>query len=157
MKKIFVITVICLLFGLTGCRQNEMTSIYNNEKKIAEVSNSFGYDDFQQEIDNNILSISYERLNGMDTVWLYEANEDMDLDITYQFIVSKGKAKLVHILPDNTNQIIVEKNKDTAATEKTSTIFLKKGTNRIKIVAADNADLKMEISIPAGAYEKMGM
>lgn len=157
MKKILVITVLCLLIGLTGCRQNEMTSIYNNERKIAEVSNSFGYDDLQQEIDNNILSISYEKLNGMDTVWLYEANEDMDLDITYQFTVSKGKAKLVHILPDNANQIIIEKNKDTTAAEETSTIFLKKGTNRIKIVATDNADLKMEISIPAGAYEKMGM
>lgn len=157
MKKILFITTICLLIGLTGCRQNTMASIYNNEEKIAEDSNSFGYDDIQQEVDNNIFSVSYEKLNGMDTVWVYEANEDMDLDITHQLTVSKGKAKLVHILPDKTNEIITEKNKEITTDEETSTIFVKKGTNRIKIVAADDANLKMEISIPVGTYEKMGM
>lgn len=157
MKKILFITTICLLIGLTGCRQNTMASIYNNEEKIAEDSNSFGYDDIQQEVDNNIFSVSYEKLNGMDTFWVYEANEDMDLDITHQLTVSKGKAKLVHILPDKTNEIITEKNKEITTDEETSTIFVKKGTNRIKIVAADDANLKMEISIPVGTYEKMGM
>lgn len=82
----------------------------------------------------------------------------MDVDITYLLKVSNGKAKFVLISPDNTTTLIVESNNESELKDyATNTLQIKKGINRIKLVAGKNTISEFDISIPNGRFQELGM
>ncbi|BCJ92765.1 hypothetical protein acsn021_03340 [Anaerocolumna cellulosilytica] len=151
--------LLCLgiAFLLVGCSRNYMSSLYSNDKEIVSESNSFSVDEETQNIEGQQYSGSLV-LEGMDTIWKYDAKEDMNIDISYELSVNKGKAKLVLISPDDACETIVENNEKAEQKElETVTVTLKKGENRIKLVAADKAQIDLDLSVDKGEFNKVGI
>ena len=87
--------------------------------------------------------------------WVFDAEEDKCLDITYTINVSSGKMKLVLINPKGDVSIIAEC--DTEMSEPIqSTLNVESGNNRIKIVAGSNTKFDIEISIQEGEFKELG-
>lgn len=107
-KKILWVIMILLVLGLSGCRTNPMLAVYNDDSKIASDSNSYNLINDEQSIENQNYEGSIEKFEGMDTIWTYDAMEDITLDMAYQVSVHTGKMKLVLIAPDDTLTTIVE-------------------------------------------------
>ena len=94
-------------------------------------------------------------MEGMDTIWVFDAEEDKSLEITYIINVSSGKMKLVLINPKGDVSIIAEC--DTEMSEPIqSTLNVESGNNRIKIVAGENTKFDIEISIQEGEFKELG-
>ena len=94
----------------------------------------------------------------MDTIWTYEADKDMELDMKYLLNVTSGKLKLVLITPDSSVTNLIEATKESDMLDYSiNTLKIKKGINRIKIVADKNTSLKFNISIPNGEFKELGM
>lgn len=95
-------------------------------------------------------------MEGMDTIWDWDAEEDTTLDITYTLNVLSGKAKLVLINSKGELSIIAEC--DTEMTEPVQSILnAEKGNNRIKLVADENTKFDIDISISEGDFNNLGM
>lgn len=156
MKKL-IMSILILVLALTGCSANSMNSLYDNDEEIASENNSFNLNEEEQTINVQQLKGNVE-FEGMDTIWTYEADEDVDIDITYLLKVSNGKAKLVLISPDNNTTLIVESTNESELKDyATNTLQIKKGINRIKLVAGKNTISEFDISIPNGRFEELGM
>lgn len=142
---------VCLM---TGCA-NPMVAIYNNDKKIAGSTNSYNLNNCEQTTEVGHFTASVEKMEGMDTIWVFDAEEDTLLDITYTLNVTSGKMKLVLINPEGDVSIIAEC--DTEMSEPIqSTLNIESGNNRIKIVAGENTKFNVEISIQEGEFQKLG-
>jgi hypothetical protein len=134
-----------------------MLAVYNDDSKIASDSNSYNLINDEQSIENQNYEGSIEKFEGMDTIWTYDAMEDINLDIEYQVSVHTGKMKLVLIAPDDTLTTIVEVTpKNTMKNIENTTLELKKGKNRIKVVGGKNTKLDLDISIPEGEFSNLG-
>lgn len=156
-KKILWVIMILLVLGLSGCRTNPMLAVYNDDSKIASDSNSYNLINDEQSIENQNYEGSIEKFEGMDTIWTYDAMEDITLDMAYQVSVHTGKMKLVLIAPDDTLTTIVEVTpKTTMKNIENTTLELKKGKNRIKVVGGKNTKLDIDISIPEGEFNNLG-
>lgn len=154
MKKILLCLLLVLL--LSGCSNNSMNLVYTNDKEIANDSNSYNLTDDKQNIDGQVYTGEFE-FEGMDTLWTYETDQDCKIDISYLLSLSRGKAKLVLITPDGAVTNIVE-NTNNSKKDKLTTISLSllKGENRIKLIAANKAQIELEVQIDQGDFEKLG-
>lgn len=153
-KKLLGAALICA-FIMTCCAANPMVAIYDNDTKIASSSNSYNLDNVEQTAENGRFTASVERMEGMDTIWVFDAEEDTSADITYTVNVSSGKVKLVLISPKGEVSVIAEC--DTEMTEPVqSTLQTESGNNRIKIVADRNTKFDIEIAISEGEFKKLG-
>lgn len=133
-----------------------MNLIYSNDKKIANDSNSYNLTDDKQNIDGQIYTGEFE-FEGMDALWTYKTEQDCKIDISYLLSLSRGKAKLVLITPDGAVTNIVENTDNSKQNELTTTsLSLLKGENRIKLVAANKAQIELEVKIDEGDFEKLG-
>ena len=154
MKKITFILVVVLLVS-TGCSSSKIRSIYNNDDKIASNSNSYNLSEDEQEIVGKRFSGKVE-FEGMDTIWTYESEDDIEIEMTYLLKLKKGKAKLVLISPDGSLTNTIEVNKDSVLEDyAVNKLSIKKGLNRIKLVAA-NAKIEFDISIDYGTFSELG-
>ncbi len=154
MKKILLCLLLVLL--LSGCSNNSMNLVYTNDKEIANDSNSYNLTDDKQNIDGQVYTGEFE-FEGMDTLWTYETDQDCKIDISYLLSLSRGKAKLVLITPDGAVTNIVE-NTDNSKQDELTTVSLSllKGENRIKLIAANKAQIELEVQIDQGDFEKLG-
>ena len=142
---------VCLM---TGCA-NPMVAIYDNDIKIASNTNSYNLNNYEQTAEDGHFTASVEKMEGMDTIWGFDSEEDKSLDITYTMNVSSGKMKLVLINPKGDVSIIAEC--DTEMSEPIqSTLNVEGGNNRIKIVAGENTKFDIEISIQEGEFKELG-
>ena len=154
----YLVIFIVLSMVLVGCTKNHMTSIYNNNEEISSDTNSFNLDIVEQSIDGQEFKGVINKIEGMDTIWTYESDEDIELDMTYLLTVISGKLKLVLISPDNSVTTLIEtNNKSDVVDFATNTLQIKKGINRIKMVAGKNTSLEFNINIPNGEFEELGM
>ncbi|WP_308780268.1 hypothetical protein [uncultured Clostridium sp.] len=48
-----------------------------------------------------LVGCSKNKIEGLDIIWTYEADKDMELDMKYLLNVTSGKVKLVLISADN--------------------------------------------------------
>ena len=152
-KKLFAagLIAVCLM---TGCA-NPMVAIYDNDIKIASSTNSYNLSNYEQTAEDGHFTASVEKMEGMDTIWVFDAEEDTSLDIAYTLNVSSGKMKLVLINPTGDVSIIAEC--DTEMTEPVqSALNVESGNNRIKIVAGKNTKFDIEITIPEGEFKELG-
>lgn len=157
-KKIYIIVIIMISMLLIGCSNNYMTSIYDNNEKISSDANSFNLDINEQSIEGQQFKAQIKKIEGMDTIWSYESDEDKILDITYLINVKSGKLKLVLISPDNSvNEIIEQTKKSDMMNTSTNSLDIKKGLNRIKIVGDKHTSVDLDIKITQGDFEKLGM
>ncbi|MDU1315414.1 MAG: hypothetical protein E6940_15435 [Clostridium septicum] len=159
MKKYkYVVAFIVLAMVLGGCSKNHMTSIYSDNEKISSNTNSFNLYIEKQNIEGRKFNGVIKKIEGMDTIWTYESDKDMELDMTYLLNVISGKVKLVLIEPDSSVTNIIEATKESDVIDYATNILrIKKGLNRIKIVADKNTSLEFDISIPNGEFKELGM
>lgn len=157
-KNKFIAIFIALAMMLVGCSKNYMGSVYNNNDKIASDSNSYNLNIEDQNVDGQNFIGIIKNIEGMDTIWTYEADKDMELDMTYLLKVSSGKFKLVLISPDKSVTNIIEMTRESDVTDyATSTLKIKKGLNRIKMVGGHNTSVEFNISITEGDFQELGM
>ncbi|MGF7056907.1 hypothetical protein [Brassicibacter mesophilus] len=156
MKRLIVVCCTIITLLCTGCGINYMSSLYSNDSKISSDTNSFNLDNEEQSIDGQeyIGKLEFE---GMDTIWRYNAENDMDIKLSYLLSVNKGKAKLVLINSAGELETLVE-NKDNIIQNdmETITVPLKKGENRIKIVALNKAQIELKFNANVGEFNKIG-
>lgn len=98
MRKMIVGTLL-VVFLLSGC-SNAMADIYDNESKITSDTNSFNLDGIEQEIEGNSYNATIEKMEGMDTVWTLDTEEETTVDISYDITLYNGKIKVALIYPD---------------------------------------------------------
>lgn len=156
MKKLVSIVVIALVV-LTGCSSNYMSSIYNDEEKLVSETNSYNLNESDQKIEEQKFSGTVE-FEGMDTIWTFNSEEDTEIDMKYLFKVTRGKAKLVLITPDESLITMIETSKNSELKDyAVNKIPVKKGLNRIRLVAANNAKIEFDINIDYGTFDELGM
>lgn len=157
-KNKYVMIFIVLSMVLVGCSKNYMASIYNDNEKISSDANSFNLDVDKQSIDGQKSKGVIKKIEGMDTIWTYESDKDIELDMTYLLNVVSGKLKLVLISPDSSVTTLIERSKESEVVDyATNTLQIKKGLNRIKIVANKNTSIEFNIIIPNGQFNELGM
>lgn len=147
-----VLIAVCLV---TGCASNPMTAVYDNDEKIASNTNSYNLNNFRSTSENGHFTASAEKMEGMYTIWTFEADEDIDLDMVYTLNVYSGKAKIVLINPKEEVQVIAECDSEMAEPAQ-STLNISNGNNRIKIVAGEGTKFDIDLSISDGEFRKMG-
>jgi len=153
-KKMFgaALTAVCLI---TGCASNPMVAVYDNDYKIASENNTYSLDNVDQTTEDGHFTASVEKMEGMDTIWVLDAEKDAALDITYTLHVFSGKMKLVLINAKGEISMIAEC--DTEMKEPVqSTLNIEKGNNRIKIVADENTKFDIDLSISEGSFKNLG-
>lgn len=151
MKK-WIIFLMCALI-LTGCGMN---SLYSNESKISSDTNSFNLNEEQQRVDNQEY-IGQLEFEGMDTIWTYDAKEDINVEISYKLSVTEGKAKLVLVHPEGRLETITEnKENKIQEQEENITLALERGSYRIKLVGANKAQIDLSFKASAGNLHTVG-
>lgn len=158
MKRIItIVAVSAFVLGGCGIDANPMLAAYDNDELIASTSNSYNLIGFTQVIDGQSYVGSVEKIEGMDTVWTYDADNDTSVSIEYLLSVESGKAKLVLISPDGTLSTIVEVTSEAGMDEAVSeSLSVVKGKNRIKLVAGENTKADLELSISEGTLHNLG-
>ena len=142
-------------------------TVYENPDLIAgRLDGSSSKINYRASTQDGITTINCKKMTGMDTIWKYQADKDMTLQMHYNLKVTAGKAKLVLITPDDTivtlteqdsstSQEYAEQGQETTAnsnteasdTESTAELTLKKGTNRIKIVCEKGTAFSLSFHI----------
>lgn len=158
MKKIILKILICTIaFILLGCKGNPALSVYDDEAKISSETNSYNLDEAEQNIDSHNFVGNIGKFEGMDTIWYYESDKDTQIDMKYKIKVTSGKVKLVLISPDATTTTLVEITDSSDLTDyAVNNLTIKKGENKIKMVAGKNTNLEFDISIEEGEFGELG-
>lgn len=158
LKAKFILPIVSMMILLSSCSFNLVESIYDNDEKIASETNTFNLGEIEQEISDNMIEAQIDNIEGMETIWSFTSEKDIDVELSGEFSVKSGKAKLVLILPDNTLAVIAEKDSTvTDNNEIMQTLSIKKGLNRIKIVAEKNTELELKLSSADGEFQKLGI
>ncbi len=147
-----VLVMVCVA---AGCGFNPMLAVYDDNAKVAGDTNTYNLSNYEQVQSDLHFTASVGKMEGMDTIWVLDAEEDMTVDITYQLSVFSGKMKLVLIDPEKEVSVIVECDSEMEETVQ-STLDVKKGNNRIKIVAAENTQFDIDMTLSAGGLKELG-
>lgn len=155
MKKMIVGTLL-VAFLLAGC-SNAMADVYDNESKITSDTNSFNLDGIEQEIEGNSYNATIEKMEGMDTVWTLDTEEETTVDIAYDITLYNGKVKVVLISPDGELTTLAEciSNQDNSSNN--TSFSLPQGEYRIKIIAGENTKFDISLSITDGSFHELGL
>lgn len=157
-KRIQIFAVICsIALLIPGCAMNSGKKVYDNEELIAADYNSYNLVQSKGFVDGNCLTGSALTMEGMGKIWEFDAPRDMDVKIESRIKVVSGKAKLVLIYPDDTLSVLKEYEADSEKAQEFSDTFqVKKGKNRIKLVAGKDTQIEYEISIDQGKMSSFG-
>lgn len=144
--------VVCFI---TGCGRNPMLAVYDDDAKIASNTNTYSLINCEQVQSDLHFTASVEKMEGMDTIWVFDAEKDTAVDITYKLNVSSGKMKLVLINPEKEVSVIAEC--DSGMEDFVSdTLDIKKGNNRLKLVAGENTQFDIDFTISHGGLKELG-
>lgn len=159
MKKVWKIitTAGMTIMLVSGCALNTGARVYNDEKALAEDYSSYNLTNFSGSQSENTVSGLAEKLEGMDTIWKYDAEEMTEVKITYSLTVTSGKAKLVYVDPDGTVSTLLEcsAGEDVGQSE-AETLKVKEGENRIRLVGAEGTGLEYEFTADKGEVKTFG-
>lgn len=142
---------------MSGCALNTGARVYNDEKALAEDYSSYNLTNFSSSQSENTVSGLAEKLEGMDTIWKYDAEEMTEVKITYSLTVTSGKAKLVYVDSDGTVSTLLEcsAGEDVGQSE-AETLKVKEGENRIRLVGAEGTGLEYEFTADKGEVKTFG-
>lgn len=160
MKRAMCAIALSIVLLAMGCGAL-YDDIYDDDQKIASDANSYNKVRYKQVSINDDTTITCEKMGGMDTIWEYDADADVDLQMHHTFEVTQGRAKLVLIRPDDTICVLAEQEGpsgesspvggtegDDPAEESVSILELGQGTNRIKIVCEKDTSFSLSFTIP---------
>ena len=146
-KIIFVICFLGVLF-IAAFAYSRFARVYNN---------SYSIKNDEQSINDNMFIGSVEKFKGKDTIWTYDAKNEMDINVGYMFELKKGNVKLLHLTAIGGSSEIVNITDNTSSLEMNYTnIHLKKGKNYIKLVSDDYSQFDWQIEIDEGTFGKLG-
>ena len=140
--------VLCLF--ITACSNAFAIKEYDDSGKISQ------NDRYAKEMSvfNTVedgYSFTASKFNGRETLWTQSLKADQSLEIQFDFNLSNGHAKVVHIDGEGTVITLIECTPDTSTDGfVTKTVSLSSGQNRFKIVGYDceEIDLKMMFEEP---------
>lgn len=155
MRKMIVGTLL-VVFLLSGC-SNAMADIYDNESKITSDTNSFNLDGIEQEIEGNSYNATIEKMEGMDTVWTLDTEEETTVDISYDITLYNGKIKVALIYPDGELTTLAECISNQDNSSNSTSLTLPQGEYRIKIIAGENTKFDISLSITDGSFHELGL
>lgn len=155
MRKMIVGTLL-VVFLLSGC-SNAMADIYDNESKITSDTNSFNLDGIEQEIEGNSYNATIEKMEGMDTVWTLDTEEETTVDISYDITLYNGKVKVVLIYPDGELTTLAECISNQDNSSNSTSLTLPRGEYRIKKIAGENTKFDISLSITDGSFHELGL
>ena len=155
MRKMIVGTLL-VAFLLSGCSE-AIADIYNNESKIRSDTNSFNLDGIEQEINGNSYNATVEKMEGMDTIWTMDVEEETTVDIEYDITLYNGKVKVVLVSPEDELTILAECISNQDDSSNTTSLALTQGEYRIKIVAGKNTKFDISLSISDGSFHELGL
>ena len=144
---------------ITGCAftMNPGERFYDNEKGIAGETNSYNLTNYSGSQDDNTVSGSAEKMEGMDTIWNYTAPDDTEVTLSWKLSVSSGKAKLVLIDPEGNLSTLVECEASSGGEQEgLGTFEIKQGENRVKLVGAEETALEFEFTADKGDVHTPG-
>ena len=131
--------------------------MYVKQEKTLPDFNSYNLTNYTGSQEGNTVFGSAEKMEGMDTIWKYEASEDTEVTFTWKLNVSSGKAKFVLIDPDGNLSTLVEcKAESGGEQDGTETFEMKKGENRVKLVGAEKTSLEYEFTADEGNVQTLG-
>ena len=155
MRKMIVGTLL-VVFLLSGC-SNAMADIYDNESKITSDTNSFNLDGIEQEIEGNSYNATIEKMEGMDTVWTLDTEEETTVDISYDITLYNGKIKVALIYPDGELTTLAECKSNQDNSSNSTSLTLPQGEYRMKIIAGENTKFDISLSITDGSFHELGL
>ena len=141
--------------SIGGCSGSQMADLYDNEKEISSDSNSFNLDGIQQNIEEEKWTASVERLEGMDTVWSWDAQETTEAEFSYEITLYSGKLKVVLIDPEGALTTLAECDSPGEQNAQES-ISLEKGESRIKLVAGEDTRFDIQLEMTEGSFTELG-
>lgn len=145
------------VFLLPGCVMNTGARVYDNDRALAGDANSYNLTNYSSAQSDNTVSGTAEKLEGMDTIWEFDADEAGEVNISYSLTVESGKAKLVCVDPDGTVTTLVECIAGEGSEQSASdSIQVEAGENRIRLVGAEGTSLEYEFTADAGEVEPFG-
>lgn len=137
-------------------------AVYNDQKLLAGID-SANKMNYRLNIHDETTTVKCSKMTGADTIWNYNADNDMNLKMLYTFQVTDGKAKLILVNPDDTIIILAEQDSAVAseqnvsisddpdpvasAAESMAVLDLKKGVNRIKIACEKGTSFSLSFTI----------
>lgn len=146
MKKLKVVLLVIFCLCLMGCNNEFAKEEYDNAEKIAESGDRYAK---EMSVFNTIAggySLTVSKFDGRETLWTKTLKEEQEVDIDFSFVLSAGKAKVVHIDADDNVTIVIECTPETSTEEYvTKTVTMKKGKNRLKIVGYGCEDLELKM------------
>lgn len=132
---VFYIVIFAAVLSVTFVLPSQ---VYNNEQLLAKELNTASKKNYKKNKQDEMITITCEKMTGMDTLWKYNTLEDITIQMNYSLQVTSGKAKLILVQPDNTLITLAEEsamdNQQINTMEQKCELDLKKGKNRIKIV-----------------------
>lgn len=141
----------------TGCIMNSGDRVYDSEKELAGNYSSYNLTQSASSVSDNSLTGAALKMEGMGTVWRFDAEEETEVTITYMLDVSSGKAKLVLISPDDEVTTLVEYTEETSdGEEHIETFTVSAGENRIKLVAGRGTEIDYQIAADQGEMISFG-
>lgn len=146
MKKIKYVFLMILCLFLIGCNNEFAEKEYEDTEKIAASADRYSKEVSVYNQNNGGFILTVSKFNGRETLWTKSYKEACEVTFDVSFVLSEGKAKVVHIDEDETVITVMECTSDTCSSEfVTVNVPMKKGKNRIKIVGYDCEDLKLEM------------
>lgn len=99
--------------------------------------------------DKNSATMTASSFEGMKNLWSYQAQEEEEITLTIQLHVEAGKAKVVLVTPDKEVKVLAEhdaaaENQDTPETVQAA---VRKGKNRIRVVAEKGTKLDLSVEL----------
>ena len=156
-KKSICLTAAAAAVLISGCVMNTGARVYDSDRAIASSSNSYNLSNYTGGQNGNTVSGTAEKLEGMDTVWRYEADEEKEVTMSWKLNVSSGKAKFVLIDPDGELTILTECLAGEESEQSSSGTFeIKQGENRVKLVGAENTSLEYEFTADESEVSSFG-
>ena len=147
MRKLLVI-VFAMMVMVTGCSIN---NLYNNTKALQKDSNTYNLDEESQRVESQMYegSITFE---GVSTIWRYEVEETTEIDFNINMESDSGRAKIILLKPDGEIEVLIEHDKDSMTSNEVFSLNLEPGLNRIRVVAADKAEIKLVTTCEYGEF-----
>lgn len=142
------------------------SKVYDNQELLSKKLNSFNKMNYRKSTHDGITTVTCGKMQGMEIIWEYKADEDTTRQLNYSLDVTSGKAKLVLIQPDGTVTTLAESDstahessptsesgtadnpdETTATAESITELDLKKGKNRIKIVCGKGTSFSLSFAV----------
>lgn len=135
--------------------------LYNNEEALTN-STSYEYaskvfsadeDSGMEDEERTKYVFHAQSMQGVETLWYYQAEQDEVIEISYLLSAPRGKAKLVYVSPSWKTTTLAEKIGEGSDELVTTTLAVKKGENRIKLACGLNTEIHMKLQIKEGWFQ----